>query len=147
MSLTVEFASVPKFASARAVAANVNADGSGTIYPMLLASAVEYVAPAKGARVERITVINSQATLAAASANRFMVFIWDLNTAAWKLYDEKFQAAATRAVGVLGQKQIFSYFLTGGLNLMAGQKLGFAIQAYAGVADQTDCHAEILEYT
>ena len=148
MATTIEFASTIKQAWTAVMAtANTASDGSGTIYTFQASSGGDYTAPAKGARVERVTVINTQTTAGAAAANKWALWVWDLSTSAWILYEEKLQAAATRSATVLGQRQVFTYYQQNGLNLMSGQKLGMSIYVRASATDDCRATAEIVEYT
>lgn len=148
MATVVEFASTVKLAAAELAAACTARDGSGQIYPLKdILTGNDYVAPAKGARLERVTVSNSQATPAAASANEWALFIWDVTASKWRLIEEKLQAAATRSATVLGQRQQFSYYQQNGLNIPAGSKIGICQHVYASAADLCVAIAEIEEYT
>lgn len=147
MATTVEFASTVKLAFAELAAACTARDGSGQIYTMKNSLGQDYVAPAKGARLERVTVSNAQASPAAASANEWALFIWDTGTSKWRLIEEKLQAAATRSSTVLGQRQQFTYSQQDGINLESGSKIGIAQHVYASAADLCVAIAEIKEYT
>lgn len=147
MATIVEFASTVKLAFAELAAACTARNGSGQIYTLQDKTGVDYVAPTKGARLERVTVSNAQASPAAASANQWALFIWDAGANKWRLAEEKLQAAATRSVTVLGQRQQFSYYQQNGLNLEAGAKIGICQHVYAGAQDLCVAVAEIEEYT
>ena len=114
---------------ARPGAANTASDGSGTCPDL-------FVAGADGARVDYITITNSQVTAGASAANLCRVFVTDSVGANPRLLQECLLAAATRSATVQGATNTISF--PGGLKLVSGQKLTCNQHVYATATDLID---------
>ena len=147
MATSPVFASAFKVARVRNnAAANTASDGSGTVAIFQDdTGAADYSAPSAGARVDRITIINSQATAAASSAMVIRVFYTNSSGANWVLLREVALAAATRSVSVVGVTTQIVF--AGGFVLASGEKIGVVQSVYAGVQDTMSFTAEIAELT
>lgn len=109
-------------------AANTASDGSGS--PTLLLTA-----GANGSRVDAVTFTNAQATQAASSAMRGVVFLSDTSGANYRIVKEILIAAATRSATVLGATSTITF--SPPLVIQSGQLLGCCISVRASAADDT----------
>lgn len=127
-------------------AANTASDGSGTIAIFQDdTGSADYSAPAAGGRVDRITIINSQATAAASSAMVIRVFVSNSSGTNWVLIREVALAAATRSTTAIGATTQIVF--SGGFVLASGEKIGVVQSVYAGVQDTMSFVAEISQLT
>ena len=113
-------------------AANTGSDGSGTLVTL-------FTAGANGSRVDSITFINAQASVAASSAMLGHVFLTDTAGANPRHIDEIAIAAATRTASVVGIKATINF--SPPLVIASGQIVKVTQSVYAGVQDLQHVHA------
>ncbi|MEI7668745.1 MAG: hypothetical protein WCJ33_01525 [Pseudomonadota bacterium] len=147
MATSPLFASVFVIGQVRNLAvANTASDGSGTINIFQKnGNGGNYSAVAAGSRLDRINIINSQATAAASSAMVIRIFVSDAAGANWVLIREVALATATRSTTVIGATT--QILFPSGLVLASGQQLGVVQSVYAGVQDTMSYIAEFAELT
>ncbi len=108
--------------------ANLTCDGSGTLVTILTAGT-------NGSRVDQVVFRNSQATQAASSAMRGVVFLTDAAGANPMIVGEVLLAATTRSATVLGATGTVTF--SPALTLKQGQILKACISIHASAADDT----------
>jgi hypothetical protein len=139
------FTLTPNTGTARLVAANTAADGSGTVYQLLAAGS-------NGTRVDAVRFRNSQATVALSAANLFRIYYSPTvvtgapGSGSYRLVGEVASAGSvTRTVGTtVGQTAIYTFDIP--LFMASGSALYVCQSAYAGPADQYDAQAFAGDY-
>jgi hypothetical protein len=137
------FTLTPNVGTARLVAANTAADGSGTVYQLIAAGT-------NGTRVDAVRFRNSQATAAASSAMVHRIFYSPTVTTgapgsgSYKLVGEVATATATRSTTAIGAASIYTFDIP--LFMASGSALYVCQSVYAGVADQFDAQAFAGDY-
>lgn len=107
-------------------AANTAADGSGTLFDLITATA-------DGTRVDGVIFTNSQATVGAAAAKVCRMFITDTAGANPMIIGEVALPATTRSNTVVGQRVVF--FFEKSIVLKSGQKIQVTSSVRATSAD------------
>lgn len=123
------FPLTPKTGSATLTSANTATDGSGT-------PTTAFTAGSNGSRIDRIIFVNSQATAAASSAMRGVVFLTDTAGANPKPIGEVAIPAATRTVSVVGSSVAVPI---PPFSIASGQLVQATITVRASAADDTTC--------
>lgn len=130
MANAPQFVASANIGAVRTSAANTASDGSGTlgtdIYTLVTAGA-------SGTRVDRVTVINSQTTLAASAGLVVRFFIYDGTSS--RLIEEVAVPVATRSATAVGARA--SVYFPGGLFIPSGSTLRTCASVFAA-ASQCD---------
>ncbi len=132
------FVLTPNTGFARVTAANLAADGSGSLSDL-------FSAGSNGSLIWRLRWFNSQASAAASSNMVIRFFLTDSGGANPRLIYEVALAGATRSTTAVGAFGTLTWPGTG-LFIASGQHLKVVQSVYAGVQDQMDFIAEGGDY-
>lgn len=123
------FILTPSIGMVRITTGNTASDGTGTLF-------TAFTAGTNNSRVESVTFINSQTTMAASTAMVGKVFITDTSGLNPMLLQEITMPTITRTTAVIGQTQ--TIFFGTGLLLKSGQLVKVVTSIYNGPQDQVD---------
>ncbi len=125
------------FTPGRIAAANTASDGSGALVTIVTAGT-------NGTRVDGVRFINSQASLAAAAAKVFRIFLSDTGGANPRIIGEVIAGAVTRSATVAGQTATYTFDQP--IIMKSGQIMTVVQSVYGSAADQTDACAFAGDY-
>lgn len=125
------------FTPGRIAAANTASDGSGALVTVVTAGV-------NGTRVDGVRFNNSSATLGAAAAKVFRIFLSDTGGANFRLVGEVISAAVTRSATVAGQTTIYTFDQA--IIMQPGQIMSVCQSVYTTALDQTDAVAYAGDY-
>jgi len=121
----------------RISAANTASDGTGALVAVVTATA-------DGTRVDGVRFTNSSATLGAAAAKVWRIFLSNTSGTSFRLIGEIIAAAVTRSATVAGQTAIYSFDQP--IIMQSGQIMSVCQSVYTTALDQTDAIAYAGNY-
>lgn len=125
------------FTPARIAAANTASDGSGSLVTLVTAGS-------NGTRVDGVRFINSSATIGAAAAKVFRIFLSDTLGSNPRLVGEVAAVTATRSASAIGQAAIYTFDQP--IIMKSGQIMSVCQSVYGSGLDQTDAYAYAGDY-